>query len=178
MEARAGEPRRQLWWGAEQPWRTAGRKVAAPRAQLDLAWVAAMNSPALRRVVGTVPLIVGGRSAGARVACRTAQEVGAAGVLALAFPLHPPGRPELSRVGELLGAVSSPVLVVQGARDPFGRPSEFPADPPVVSIPYADHGFAVPRRSPTTQEEVIDQIVEAAVSGFGKNFRVALLEPA
>ncbi|HEX5742101.1 MAG TPA: alpha/beta family hydrolase, partial [Pilimelia sp.] len=65
----------------------------------------------------------GGRSSGARVACRTAAAVGAAGVLALAFPTHPPGRPERSRVGEL-AAVTVPVLVVNGDRDPFGVPPE------------------------------------------------------
>ncbi len=90
-------------------------------------------------------LVVGGRSAGARGACRTAKETGAAAVVALAFPLHPPGRPERSRAPELLGA-GVPTLVVQGDRDPFGKPEEFPpGDYRLHRVPGADHGFAVPK---------------------------------
>jgi uncharacterized protein len=105
----------------EQPYRVAGRKSVAPAPQLDAAWIA---------VCGQLPiegleLIVGGRSSGARVACRTAEAVGAAGVLCLAFPLHPPGRPEKTRLGEL-EAVTVPVLIVQGESDPFGMPPEAP----------------------------------------------------
>ncbi|MCW2705696.1 MAG: hypothetical protein JWQ37_3691, partial [Blastococcus sp.] len=74
----------------------------------------------------TGPLVLGGRSAGARVACRTAAEHEAAGVLALAFPLHPPGRPEKSRAAELT-AVQVPIVVVQGERDTFGRPEDVAA---------------------------------------------------
>ena len=105
----------------EQPYRVAGRRAAAPAAQLDAAWTSVIEqlSPSLRRL----PLIAGGRSSGARVACRTAQATGAIGVLCLAFPLHPPGRPEKTRLGEL-AAVSARVLVVQGASDPFGMPPE------------------------------------------------------
>lgn len=106
----------------EQPWRVAGKKVAAAPKVLDEGWRGVW--PALRRP--GPPVVAGGRSAGARVACRTAVELDAAGVLALAFPLHPPGRPEKSRAGELLGA-GRPALVVQGGRDPFGGPAEFPA---------------------------------------------------
>jgi predicted alpha/beta-hydrolase family hydrolase len=96
-----------------------------------------------------------GRSAGARVACRTALATKVAGVLALAFPLHPPGRPERSRSAELLGA-GVPTLVVQGERDPFGVPSEFPdAGPTVLAVPGADHGFAVAKRADTTQEAAL-----------------------
>ena len=103
----------------EQPYKVAGRKSPAPAAQLDTAWSAVGAS------LGSVgvPLIVGGRSAGARVACRTAADSGAAAVLCLAFPLHPPGRPEKTRVDELDG-VSVPVLIVQGERDSFGMPPE------------------------------------------------------
>ena len=88
------------------------------------------------------PLVVGGRSAGARVACRTAQSVGATGVLALAFPLHPPGRPAASRAAELAG-VRVPVLVVQGASDPFGTPEEVRAAVPGVPVVAVrgGHGF-------------------------------------
>ena len=113
----------------EQPYRVAGRRSPAPAAQLDAAWVSVISQlPLAGR-----PLLVGGRSAGARVACRTAADVGAAAVLCLAFPLHPPGRPEKSRLEEL-DAVELPTLVVQGERDPFGLP---PAGPnrTVVTVP-------------------------------------------
>jgi predicted alpha/beta-hydrolase family hydrolase len=101
----------------EQPYRVAGRKSPAPAHQLDAAWTAAMES----LPHDGVPLITGGRSSGARVACRTAAATGASAVLCLAFPEHPPGKPEKTRQAEL-DAVSVPVLVVQGERDPFGRP--------------------------------------------------------
>ena len=100
----------------EQPYRVAGRKSPAPAAQLDVAWLAVLEALDVAR-----PLFVGGRSSGARVACRTAEAAGAAGVLCLAFPVHPPGRPEKTRLSEL-DAVAAPVLVVQGERDPFGMP--------------------------------------------------------
>jgi predicted alpha/beta-hydrolase family hydrolase len=99
-----------------QPYRVAGRRAPAPAPHLDEAWIAVVRAI----TVPGVPLICGGRSSGARVACRTATEVGAAGVLALAFPLHPPGRPDRSRAGEL--STSVPTLVVNGDRDPFGIP--------------------------------------------------------
>jgi len=105
----------------EQPYLVAGRKSQAPAAQLDAAWIAAVE----RLRADDLPLIVGGRSAGARVACRTAAETGATAVLCLAFPVHPPGKPEKSRLGEL-DAVQVPVLVVQGERDPFGMPPDAP----------------------------------------------------
>ncbi len=104
----------------EQPYRVAGRRSAAPAHQLDAAWTAAvaqLRAGPLRDLA----LVAGGRSSGARVACRTAEATGAAGVLCLAFPVHPPGRPEKSRLEEL-EAVAVPVLVIQGARDPFGMP--------------------------------------------------------
>lgn len=98
-----------------QPYRVAGRRAPAPANQLDEAW-----THTVRAIADDLPLIVGGRSSGARVACRTAGELGAAGVLCLAFPLHPPGRPERSRADEL--PVDLPTLVVNGDRDPFGVP--------------------------------------------------------
>jgi len=105
----------------EQPYRVAGRRSPAPAGQLDTAWLAVIEE--LRgKVPAPDPLIVGGRSAGARVACRTAAQAGAAAVLCLAFPEHPPGKPEKSRQGEL-DAVEVPVLVVQGRSDPFGMPT-------------------------------------------------------
>jgi len=108
----------------EQPYRVAGRRSPAPAAQLDAAWtavVAELRRGALRRL----PLVTGGRSSGARVACRTSAETGAIGVLCLAFPVHPPGRPEKTRLLEL-DEVTLPVLVVQGESDPFGMPPEGP----------------------------------------------------
>lgn len=104
----------------EQPYRVAGRRAPAPAHQLDTAWLAVAEELG-RRTFDGLPLLFGGRSAGARVACRTAADGGAVGVLCLAFPVHPPGRPEKSRLDELHG-VPVPVLIVQGERDPFGRP--------------------------------------------------------
>ena len=113
----------------EQPYRVAGRRSPAPAAQLDSAWVSVVEQLPLEGL----PLVAGGRSAGARVACRTADATGAAAVLCLAFPLHPPGRPEKSRLGEL-DAVAVPTLVVQGERDPFGLPPPGAART-VVTVP-------------------------------------------
>ena len=98
-----------------QPYRVAGRRAPAPAGHLDEAWTTVVTALHDDR-----PLIVGGRSSGARVACRTAGVLGATGVLALAFPLHPPGKPDRSRAGEL--PVNLPTLVVNGDRDPFGVP--------------------------------------------------------
>lgn len=145
----------------EQPWRVAGKKVAPAPKTLDVGWRGIW--PAV--VAPGLPVISGGRSAGARVACRTATELGAHAVLALSFPLHPPGRPEKSRADELLGA-GVPTLVVQGGNDPFGRPDEFPAGGyDLVEVPYGDHGFAVPKRAGVTQEETLE-VVTAGVVGW------------
>jgi predicted alpha/beta-hydrolase family hydrolase len=116
----------------EQPYRVAGRRSPAPARQLDAAWIAVVEQ--LRAgALDDVALVVGGRSSGARVACRTAADTGAVAVLCLAFPLHPPGRPEKTRQPEL-DAVSVPTLVVQGASDPFGMPAAGPARS-VVTVP-------------------------------------------
>jgi hypothetical protein len=107
----------------EQPYRVAGRRSQAPARQLDAAWTAVLAQLCEGALSG-LPVIVGGRSAGARVACRTVDEVGAIAVLCLAFPLHPPGRgddPTKSRLSEL-DAVRVPTLVIQGEKDPFGMP--------------------------------------------------------
>jgi predicted alpha/beta-hydrolase family hydrolase len=104
----------------EQPYRVAGRRAPAPAAQLDAAWLAVVE-----HVRADLPLVVGGRSSGARVACRTATAANAAGVLCLAFPVHPPGRPEKDRLAEL-AMPTVPILVVQGQTDPFGRPEPAP----------------------------------------------------
>ncbi len=109
----------------EQPWRVAGKRIAPAPPRLDEAWTAVLAD---LRASGALPgpLVLAGRSAGARVACRTAAAEGAAGVLALAFPLYPPGKPAKSRAAELLG-VAVPLLVVQGVTDALGRPAEVEA---------------------------------------------------
>jgi len=112
----------------EQPYRVAGRRSSVPAPRLDMAWTAVADH--LRAGPGSaLPLITGGRSSGARVACRTAAASGASGVLCLAFPLQPPARagaaPRPDRLPEL-AAVTVPVLIVQGERDPFGMPTEAP----------------------------------------------------
>ncbi|WP_299528616.1 alpha/beta family hydrolase [uncultured Streptomyces sp.] len=145
----------------EQPWRVAGKKVAPAPKTLDAAWRELW--PAL--AASGRPVVAGGRSAGARVACRTGRELGARAVLALSFPLHPPGRPEKSRAGELLGT-GLPTLVVQGGNDPFGRPEEFPrGDFALAEVPHADHGFAVPKRSGRTAEQTAAAVTDA-VAGW------------
>jgi predicted alpha/beta-hydrolase family hydrolase len=106
----------------EQPYRVAGRRSPAPAKQLDAAWTTVCEQLAREGL----PLIAGGRSAGARVACRTAAATGAVAVLCLAFPVHPPGKPDKTRLSEL-DAVDVPVLVVQGKSDPFGMPLPGPS---------------------------------------------------
>ena len=110
----------------EQPWRVAGRRVATPPAQLDVAWLAVMAVLTSGRGGLPRPWVVGGRSSGARVACRTAGAVRADAVLALSFPLHPPGRPERSRASEarLVTDAGMRLAVIQGEKDPFGSPEE------------------------------------------------------
>ncbi|MCU1669774.1 MAG: hypothetical protein JWP40_2701 [Blastococcus sp.] len=110
----------------EQPWRVAGKRIAPAPPRLDEGWRAVLDQVRSDGLL-TGPLVLGGRSAGARVACRTAGEQGAAGVLALAFPLHPPGRPERSRAAELT-AVPVPLVVVQGETDAFGGPAQVAAE--------------------------------------------------
>jgi uncharacterized protein len=105
----------------EQPYRVAGRRSPAPAHQLDAAWTAVVSHLRDRRLDGIDLLLTGGRSSGARVACRTAADTDSRAVLCFAFPLHPPGRPEKSRLQEL-DDVKVPTLVVQGENDPFGTP--------------------------------------------------------
>jgi predicted alpha/beta-hydrolase family hydrolase len=121
----------------EQPYRVAGRRAPAPARQLDTAWTAVLEQLRAGELAG-LPMVAGGRSSGARVACRMADATGAVAVLCLAFPLHPPGKPEKTRRPEL-DAVPVPVLVVQGARDPFGMPEPGP-DRRVVAVP-GDHSL-------------------------------------
>ncbi|MDT7661921.1 MAG: uncharacterized protein QOD04_1477 [Pseudonocardiales bacterium] len=121
----------------EQPYRVAGRRAPAPAKQLDTAWLAVVEYLGAGVLEG-LPLVFGGRSSGARVACRTSDEGGAAAVLCLAFPVHPPGKPEKDRLPELAG-VDVPILVVQGERDPFGQPA--PASHRDVVLLPGDHSL-------------------------------------
>jgi predicted alpha/beta-hydrolase family hydrolase len=146
----------------EQPYRVAGRRSPAPAAQLDAAWTT-VAAELGGGVLAGLPVVVGGRSSGARVACRTAEATGAVGVLCLAFPVHPPGRPEKSRLDEL-DAVMVPVLVVQGERDPFGMPPDAPGRT-VVRI-AGDHGLKADRAA-------LEAAVVAWLSSLGGNRRRA-----
>lgn len=139
----------------EQPWRRAGKKLAPAPKILDEAWIAIIGQLRVR-----TPLVIGGRSAGARVACRTASSLGASGVLAMSFPLHAPGKPDKSRADELQGA-GLPTLVVQGERDPFGTPEEFPPLTEMTVVPDADHSLKVPKRAELDQQEAYDLLIEA-----------------
>ena len=124
----------------EQPYRVAGRRSPAPAKQLDAAWIAVVTRLKAHELAN-LPLVVGGRSLGARVACRTVDDTAAVAVLCLAFPLEPPqraGKPRQSRLAEL-EAVTVPVLVVQGDRDPFGMPP--PGAKRQVAKVAGDHGL-------------------------------------
>jgi predicted alpha/beta-hydrolase family hydrolase len=154
----------------EQPWRVAGRKVAGPPASLDAAWLVVLAGLAERGELAGPLLVVGGRSAGARVAVRTARAVGAHGAVVTAFPLHPPGRPERSRADEAREA-GVPLLVLQGERDPFGRADEVRAAVPgarVVEIPSADHALRVPRSGPATAAEVSALLGEVTIRALAE----------
>jgi hypothetical protein len=135
----------------EQPYRVAGRRSPVPARQLDASWLAVVERLRMRELA-ELPLVVGGRSSGARVACRSAGSAGAVAVLCLAFPLHPPGRPHLTRVEEL-DAVTVPTLVVQGERDPFGMPPASPSR--TVVVVDGDHSLKAGVKA-----------VEAAVRSF------------
>ena len=140
----------------EQPWRVAGRRVAEAPRFLDEAWLEVLGD-----LTWSGPLVVGGRSSGARVACRTAQTTGADAVIALAFPLQPARGP--SRLPELR-APDAPRLVVQGARDAFGVPLPGPGVT-VELVEGADHAFAVRSKDGRTASDVLAQ-VGAAVQRF------------
>jgi predicted alpha/beta-hydrolase family hydrolase len=155
----------------EQPWRLAGRKVAVPPPRLDVGWLPAVETLTRRPDLAGVPLLAGGRSAGARVACRTAEQLGVVGVLCLAFPLHLPGRPDRSRLPELL-APAVPRLVLQGTRDTFGTAEELAADllaadggdqVVVVPLPGADHGFTTLARAAFGPADLRARVVAGAV---------------
>ncbi len=153
----------------EQPWRVAGKRVAARPPILDEGW-----RPALDWALGEYPgllLWVGGRSAGARVACRCYDDR-QAGVVCLAFPLHPPGKPENTRIAELAG-VTGPVLVVQGQRDPFGSPDDVRAaartaggaQPEIVAVSGA-HSFAPRTKADQAGVDALKRTLVDAVAGF------------
>lgn len=153
----------------EQPWRVRGGRVAEAAPRLDSAWLAVCAGLAdLPR-----PLVVGGRSSGARVACRTADALRAAAVLALAFPLVPPGRPDRSRLPELALPVA-PRLVVQGARDAFGVPAAGPGVR-VHVVAGADHSFAVRRKDVRAPADVRTEL-EDVVGGWLAGLRQAQTE--
>jgi hypothetical protein len=147
-----------------QPYRMAGRRPPAPAPVLDAVLAEVVRALRRRHTLAKLPLVVGGRSSGARVGCRSAATVGAAGLLALSFPLHPPGRPDRSRAPELQG-VEVPVLVVQGQRDPFGSPDELratglPEQVQVHVVPGADHGLAVRKGDPPPMPAIVAAVIE------------------
>lgn len=152
----------------EQPWRVAGKKVATRPAALDIAW--RETAPLVAGLADGLPIVAGGRSAGARVACRTATDLGMAAVICLAFPLHPPGRPSVSRLEELL-LPTVPVLVLQGDRDTFGSAADVASGTAghdnvrVVEVAGADHGMKVLKASSLTAGDVA-ALVTASVAGF------------
>ena len=137
-------------------------------AALDVAW--RETAPLVRQIAGGLPVVVGGRSAGARVACRTASSVGAVAIVCLAFPLHPPGRPDKSRLSELL-TTEVPVLVLQGERDTFGSAATLAAEVGthpgirVIAVPGADHSMKVLATSPLNARAVAE-LVTSSVAGF------------
>jgi predicted alpha/beta-hydrolase family hydrolase len=139
-----------------QAFRVAGARAPGSPARQDEAWEAVLAE--LRTRFSGLPVVQGGRSNGARVACRTAKAVGAAAVVALAFPLHPPGKPERSRADELRGA-GVDVLVVNGDRDPFGVPDAADAARLVV-LPGEGHDL---KRDPAR----VGRIVAEWITRYG-----------
>jgi uncharacterized protein len=140
----------------EQPYRVAGRRAPAPAGQLDTAWLAVAERLS-HEWFHELPLVFGGRSSGARVACRTAEEGLAVAVLCLAFPVHPPGKPEKSRMPELDG-VTVPTLVVQGENDPFGMPG--PGHHREIVVVPGDHSLKRDAKGITrTVEEWLGRIL-------------------
>ena len=143
-----------------QPYRVSGRKAPPATPKLDEAWLAIHTALAKRRGLNGLPMVHSGRSSGARVACRCSSATGAFAVVALAFPVHPPGRPDTSRVPEL-DAVEVPLLVVQGTRDAFGQPPADGFDGTIrrlVAIEGADHSL---KRNPLAVAEAVSAFVRA-----------------
>ena len=158
----------------EQPWVVAGKKLAPAPSRLDAAWLQLVD-----KIDRDLPLFIGGRSAGARVACRTAIELEVAGVVALAFPLHAPGKSEASKADELLRP-TQPLQVVQGTRDTFGTYDEIRKvigrrrNRWVAAIEGADHSFAVRKDNPLAQEESDLAIAEAVADFLAPDGRAGL----
>lgn len=153
----------------EQPWAFEGKSVAPAKSKLDAAFRESVtwlrrSGEALRH------LIVGGRSSGARTACRTVGDLEVDGVLCLAFPLHTPGKPNVDRSDELASAAENHlVTVIQGDRDPFGTPvelieatGEHGVSVDVLGLPWADHSMQIKKKAPLTQEEIGLYLSEAA----------------
>jgi predicted alpha/beta-hydrolase family hydrolase len=148
----------------DQPYRVAGRRAPDPAAHLDAVAVSVVER--VRGAWKDLPLVVGGKSSGARVGCRVAEAVGAVGVIALGFPLRPPGHPDRSRAAELAAGV--PVLVVQGERDSFGTPDDVRSA--AGSLPVTVHGVAagdhsfVPRKADgRTRQECLAEVATVCV---------------
>jgi uncharacterized protein len=141
-----------------QPYRVRGARAPGAPGPQDAAWLEITAE--LRQQYPGIPLVQGGRSNGARVACRTAVQAGARGVIALAFPLHPPGRPEISRAGELRAA-GTDVLVVNGERDPFGIPAKRDASR-VVVLPAETHALT---RDPAAVGAVVGSWLSELLGG-------------
>ncbi|MFN8168542.1 MAG: alpha/beta family hydrolase [Candidatus Nanopelagicales bacterium] len=168
----------------DQPWVLAGRRVAAPPATLDVAWVAALSG--VRRPAGVgagTPRVVGGSSAGARVACRTAAEVGARGVLLLAVPLLPPAARSsaakrdaalATRLGELAlpAAAGLPVVAAQGSRDACGSATELAAAAgdllEVVEVDDADHSLRTRAAGPDPRPTLLAAALRAVALARGE----------
>jgi predicted alpha/beta-hydrolase family hydrolase len=148
----------------EMPWRVAGKRLAPAPGVIDECFVAVLDGMRTRS-----PLVVGGRSAGARSACRIGRRLGARGVLALSFPLHPPGKPEKTRLHELQNARLR-TLVIQGERDPFGTPEEFPEGVDLAVVPSADHSMKVPKSAPVSQDDALSVVLEATLEWVVREF--------
>lgn len=149
----------------DQPYRVAGRKAPDPARLLD-----AVALEVLAALKPRGPLLLGGKSSGARVACRIASATGAAGVVCLGFPLHPPGRPERSRADELLGA-GVPVLVVQGSRDTFGTAADLrEIHGEVHEVAGGDHSFVPRKADGRTPKECLDEVA-SVVAGWAQALR-------
>ncbi len=158
----------------EAPWRVAGKRIGGSPSSLDRAWIECLRDVSSRGI-GVRRMVVGGRSAGARVACRTVAEVAPSAMLLLAFPVHPARRrsltgPPPSRLPELVaGAQAVPTVVVQGTRDALGSPGEIAeglalehVGARVVPVVDADHSFQVPVRAQSSTQEALDLVVRAA----------------
>lgn len=150
----------------DQPYRVAGRRAPAPAAQLDEAAYDVVAH--LRTTYGEIPLVLGGKSSGARVACRIAASVGAVGVVALGFPLWPPGKPDRSRAPELEQA-GAPVLVCQGDRDVFGTPADLAVamrglPGAVHAVASGDHSFVARRSDGRTTAQNLAEVAEVVAA--------------